>query len=59
MHGRNRKEHRNDRRKHYAGLEATVDQKALENFQKPAYQSVSVSEYIADKYGKTNIRLPK
>lgn len=38
--------------KYYDGLEAKTDEKALADFRKPAYQSVSVSEYIRRKYGK-------
>ena len=54
MRGRSKREQRFDRRKHYDGLESAVDQKAMAEFRKPAYKykSVSVSEYIAKKYGK-------
>lgn len=37
---------------YYDSLEAKTDEKALADFRKPAYQSVSVSEYIRRKYGK-------
>ena len=50
--GRSKKDQKFDRRKHYDGLESAVDQKTMAEFRKPAYKSVSVSEYIARKYGK-------
>lgn len=37
---------------YYDDLEAKTDEKVLADFRKPAYQSVSVSEYIRRKYGK-------
>ena len=37
---------------YYDDLETKMDEKALTDFRKPAYQSVSVSEYIRRKYGK-------
>lgn len=37
---------------YYDDLETKMDEKALADFRKPAYQSVSVSEYIRRKYGK-------
>lgn len=37
---------------YYDDLESKMDEKALADFRKPAYQSVSVSEYIRKKYGK-------
>lgn len=37
---------------YYDDLESKMDEKALADFRKPAYQSVSVSEYIRQKYGK-------
>lgn len=40
------------KQKYYDGLEEKTDEKALADFRKPAYQSVSVSEYIRRKYGK-------
>lgn len=49
---RDKKEQRADQQKHYDSLEVKTDEKALADFRKPAYQSVSVSEYIARKYGK-------
>lgn len=49
---RDRKEQKADQKKYYDGLEAKTDEKALADFRKPAYQSVSVSEYIRRKYGK-------
>lgn len=50
--GRSKKDQKFDRRKHYDSLEVKTDEKALAAFRKPAYQSVSVSEYIRRKYGK-------
>ena len=47
-----KKRDRKDQKKYYDGLEAKTDEKALADFRKPAYQSVSVSEYIRRKYGK-------
>lgn len=47
---RDKKEQKIDQKKHYDGLEAKTDEKALADFRKPAYQSVS--EYIRRKYGK-------
>lgn len=44
---RSRKEQRRDRQQHYEELESRHDAKALERFRKPAYQSVSVAEYLA------------
>lgn len=35
---RDRKEQKRDQNKHYDGLEVMVDQKALAEFRKPAYQ---------------------
>lgn len=49
---RDKKEQRADQQKHYDSLEVKTDEKALADFRKPAYQSVSVSEYIRKKYGK-------
>lgn len=49
---RDKKEQRADQQKHYDSLEVKTDEKALADFRKPAYQSVSVSEYIRRKYGK-------
>lgn len=49
---RDKKEQRADQQKHYDSLEVKTDEKALAAFRKPAYQSVSVSEYIRRKYGK-------
>ena len=49
---RDKKEQKIAQKKHYDGLEAKTDEKALADFRKPAYQSVSVSEYIRRKYGK-------
>ena len=48
---RDKKEQKIAQKKHYDGLEAK-NEKALADFRKPAYQSVSVSEYIRRKYGK-------
>lgn len=50
---RNRKEQRRDRQQHYEELENQHDAKALERFKRPAYQSVSVAEYLAKKYDIT------
>ena len=50
---RSRKEQRRDRQQHYEELESRHDAKALERFRKPAYQSVSVAEYLARKYDIT------
>ena len=47
---RSRKEQRRDRQQHYEELESRHDAKALE---RPAYQSVSVAEYLAKKYDIT------
>ena len=47
---RSRKEQRRDRQQHYEELESRHDAKALERFKRPAYQSVSVAEYLAKKY---------
>lgn len=47
-----KKEQKIAQKKHYDGLEAKTDEKTLADFRKPAYQSVSVSEYIRRKYGK-------
>ena len=47
---RSRKEQRRDRQQHYEELESRHDAKALERFKRPAYQSVSVVEYLAKKY---------
>ena len=47
---RSRKEQRRDRQQHYEELESRHDAKALERFKRPAYQSVSVAEYLARKY---------
>lgn len=44
---RSRKEQRRDRQQHYEELESRHDAKALERFKRPAYQSVSVAEYLA------------
>ena len=41
---RSRKEQRRDRQQHY---------EELERFKRPAYQSVSVAEYLAKKYDIT------
>ena len=49
---RDKKEQKIAQKKHDDGLEAKTDEKALADFRKPAYQSVSVSEYIRRKYGK-------
>lgn len=49
---RDKKEQRADQQKHYDSLEVKTDEKTLAAFRKPAYQSVSVSEYIRRKYGK-------
>ena len=49
---RDRKEQKIAQKKHYDGLEAKTDEKALADFRKQAYQSASVSEYIRRKYGK-------
>ena len=49
---RDKKEQKIAQKKHYDGLEAKTDERALADFRKPAYQSVSVSEYIRRKYGK-------
>lgn len=46
---RSRKEQRRDRQQHYEELESRHDAKALERFRRPAYQSVSVAEYLAKK----------
>ena len=48
---RSRKEQRRDRQQHYDELESIHDPDALERFKRPAYQSVSVAEYMAKKYG--------
>lgn len=50
---RSRKEQRRDRQQHYEELESRHDAKALERFRRPAYQSVSVAEYLARKYDIT------
>lgn len=50
---RSRKEQRMDRQQHYEELESRHDAKALERFRRPAYQSVSVAEYLARKYDIT------
>lgn len=50
---RKRKEQRRDRQQHYEELESRHDAKALERFKRPAYQSVSVAEYLAKKYDIT------
>lgn len=50
---RSRKEQRRDRQQHYEELESRHDAKALERFKRPAYQSVSVAEYLAKKYDIT------
>ena len=50
---RKRKEQRRDRQQHYEELESRHDAKALERFRRPAYQSVSVAEYLAKKYDIT------
>ena len=50
---RSRKEQRRDRQQHYEELESRHDAKALERFKRPAYQSVSVAEYLAMKYDIT------
>ena len=42
-----------DRQQHYEELESRHDAKALERFKRPAYQSVSVAEYLARKYDIT------
>lgn len=47
---RSRKEQRRDKQQHYEELESLHDAKALERFRRPAYQSVSVAEYLAKKY---------
>mgnify|MGYP000290817727 CR=1 FL=1 len=47
---RSRKEQRRDRQQRYEELESRHDAKALERFKRPAYQSVSVAEYLAKKY---------
>lgn len=47
---RSRKEQRRDRQQHYDELESIHDPDALERFKRPAYQSVSVAEYMAKKY---------
>lgn len=44
---------RRDRQQHYEELESRHDAKALERFKRPAYQSVSVAEYLAKKYDIT------
>lgn len=49
---RDKKEQKIAQKEHYDGLEAKTDEKALADFWKPAYKSVSVSEYIRKKYGK-------
>lgn len=49
---RDKKRTEDSSEEHYDGLEAKTDEKALADFRKPAYQSVSVSEYIRRKYGK-------
>ena len=38
---------------HYEELESRHDVKTLERFKRPAYQSVSVAEYLAKKYDIT------
>ena len=50
---RSRKEQRRDRQQHCEELESRHDAKALERFKRPAYQSVSVAEYLARKYDIT------
>lgn len=50
---RSRKEQRRDRQQHYEELESRHDAKALERFKRPAYQSVSVAEYLAKKHDIT------
>lgn len=50
---RSRKEQRRNRQQHYEELESRHDAKALERFRRPAYQSVSVAEYLAKKYDIT------
>lgn len=50
---RKRKEQRRDRQQHYEELESRHDAKALERFKRPAYQSVSVAEYLTKKYDIT------
>lgn len=50
---RSRKEQRRDRQQHYEELESRHDAKALERFRRPAYQSVSVAEYLEKKYDIT------
>lgn len=49
---RDKKEQKIAQKKHYDSPEVKTDEKALADFRKPAYQSVSVSEYIKRKYGK-------
>ena len=44
---------RNEAEKNSGGLESRHDAKALERFKRPAYQSVSVAEYLAKKYDIT------
>ena len=47
---RTRKEQKADREQHYNELESRHDKEALERFRRPAYQSISVAEYLAKKY---------
>lgn len=46
-------EKRSRKEQHYEELESRHDAKALERFKRPAYQSVSVAEYLARKYDIT------
>lgn len=50
---RSRKEKKADKEQNYEELESWHDAKALERFRRPAYQSVSVAEYLARKYDIT------
>ena len=50
---RSRKEQRRDRQQIYEDLESRHDATALDRFKRPAYQSVSVAEYLAKKYDIT------
>ena len=44
---------RNEAEKNSGGTGSRHDAKALERFKRPAYQSVSVAEYLAKKYDIT------
>ena len=50
---RSRKEQRRDRQQHYDVWESGIVETALDRLQRPAYQSVSVAEYLARKYDIT------